>query len=77
MGRWCFLEGRLFYQNNEINKAIDSYKKALKYDPYRSGYYYTLGKVYIKEEQFFKAIFMLKKNLISYVRYFIKLKYRG
>lgn len=56
--------GVVLEKNNEIDKAIESYNKALEYNPYSSDTYYNLAVAYWRKKDWEKVKFYLQKTLI-------------
>ncbi len=58
-------KGAAFYDEGEIDKAIDTFKEILEIDPEESEAHYNLGNAYADKEMFDDAIAMYK-NAVEY-----------
>jgi tetratricopeptide (TPR) repeat protein len=65
----------LYKKENQLQKAIKNYKKALEIDPEITSVYFNLGSIYLKQENYQKAIEFLTKG-VKIQPSFAALRYR-
>lgn len=58
-----YILGNLYYQEGQVEKSVDSYKKAVKKFPNYSQAYYNMGRAYVASSDYANALKGLQKSL--------------
>jgi tetratricopeptide (TPR) repeat protein len=56
-------EGNFYYENNDINLAIERYEKSLLFNPDNPKTYHNLGEAYLKKNDLDKALENINKSI--------------
>jgi tetratricopeptide (TPR) repeat protein len=55
--------GRLYLQQNQSDKALEHFEKAVEIEPAKPGLYYEIGKIYLDQKNTKKAIYSFERYL--------------